>query len=162
MARDVRKFRGFKRARAGVAQSFDPDVGMRRRDRLDRDLEQTKAETAADTIEDLIVSGDLSHTGTLLAFFGGALQTQAADYDQSAYATASGTVAAVTAAALTHGVGTADGTVDDVGAAHNQTTLNNNFRELTDQIAALRLDILSAKQNINALMDMDQRYSLVG
>jgi len=40
---------------------------------------------------------------------------------------------------LTHAVGTADGTVDDVGASFNQTTLNNNFREVTDQ-----LDLINA------------------
>jgi hypothetical protein len=39
---------------------------------------------------------------------------------------------------LTHAVGTADGTVDDVGAAFNQTTLNNNFKECTSRINALR------------------------
>jgi len=36
--------------------------------------------------------------------------------------------------------GTADGTVGDVGAAFNQATLNNNFKELTvkfNQLAAL-------------------------
>lgn len=39
---------------------------------------------------------------------------------------------------LTHSVGTADGTVDDVGAAFSQTTLNNNFKECTSRINALR------------------------
>lgn len=39
--------------------------------------------------------------------------------------------------ALTHAVGTADGTVADVGASFNQTTLNDNFRELSDKINAL-------------------------
>jgi len=40
--------------------------------------------------------------------------------------------------ALTHAVGTADNTVDDVGGAFNQTTLNNNFKELTAQLAIQR------------------------
>lgn len=39
--------------------------------------------------------------------------------------------------ALTHSVGTADGTVDDVGGSFNQTTLNNNFKELTTHINAI-------------------------
>jgi hypothetical protein len=51
-------------------------------------------------------------------------------------------VRAAAIADLTHTVGTADGTVDDVGAAFNQTTLNNNFKELTAKVngilAALR------------------------
>lgn len=39
-------------------------------------------------------------------------------------------------------VGTSDGTLADVGGAFNQTTLNNNFRDLADKqnaiLAALR------------------------
>ena len=35
-------------------------------------------------------------------------------------------------------MGSADGTVDDVGAAFNQTTLNNNFKECSTRINALR------------------------
>lgn len=34
-------------------------------------------------------------------------------------------------------VGTADGTLADVGASFNQTTLNNNFRDLADKLNAL-------------------------
>lgn len=34
-------------------------------------------------------------------------------------------------------VGTADGTVADVGASFNQTTLNNNFRDISDKLNAL-------------------------
>ena len=45
---------------------------------------------------------------------------------------------AATQGTLTHAVGTADGTVDDVGAAFNQATLNNNFKECTSRINALR------------------------
>lgn len=47
-------------------------------------------------------------------------------------------------AALTHSVGTADGTVDDVGAAFNQTTLNNNFKEITTLLGALRTALVDA------------------
>ena len=39
---------------------------------------------------------------------------------------------------LTHVVGASDSTVDDVGAAFNQTTLNNNFKECTSRLNALR------------------------
>jgi hypothetical protein len=45
--------------------------------------------------------------------------------------------AAVTA--LVHAVGTADGTVDDVGGTFNQTTLNNNFKEITTELTKIRL-----------------------
>src|SRR5687768_69383 len=38
---------------------------------------------------------------------------------------------------LTMTVGTADGTIADVGAAFNQTTLNNNFRDVGEKINAI-------------------------
>lgn len=45
---------------------------------------------------------------------------------------------------LTHSVGTSDGTVADVGAAFNQTTLNNNFRDLSDKVNAILAALRSA------------------
>jgi len=50
--------------------------------------------------------------------------------------------AAITA--LTVSVGTADGTVADVGGAFNQTTLNNNFRDLADTINNIRTALINA------------------
>jgi hypothetical protein len=38
---------------------------------------------------------------------------------------------------LTAATGTADGTVDDVGASFNQATLNNNFKEMATAINAI-------------------------
>lgn len=38
---------------------------------------------------------------------------------------------------LTHAVGTADGTVADVGGTFNQGTLNDNFKELTSKLASV-------------------------
>lgn len=53
--------------------------------------------------------------------------------------TASQTIVAMTnTTALTHSVGTADATVADVGGAFNQTTLNDNFKEVTTQLALQR------------------------
>jgi hypothetical protein len=53
--------------------------------------------------------------------------------------TASDTIAAMTNTdALTHSAGTADGTVDDVGAVFSQTTLNNNFKEVSTELASQR------------------------
>ena len=69
------------------------------------------------------------------------------------YATADKTHANPTSAALTVSVGTADGTVADVGAAFNQTTLNNNFRDVADAYNALRTDLLDAKQLLNSVID---------
>ncbi len=44
-------------------------------------------------------------------------------------------MAAVTS--LTHAVGTADGTVADVGSSFNQGTLNDNFKELSSKVNAI-------------------------
>lgn len=41
-------------------------------------------------------------------------------------------------------VGTADNTMDDVGAAHDQTILNNNFKELTDKVNAIIMAMRTA------------------
>lgn len=45
-----------------------------------------------------------------------------------------GAIPAAAVANLTAASGTADGTVDDVGASFNQTTLNNNFQEMATKI----------------------------
>lgn len=47
-------------------------------------------------------------------------------------------------AALTVSVGTADGTIADVGSSFSQTTLNNNFRDLADKINELRTALIDA------------------
>lgn len=78
--------------------------------------------------------------------------TQATLTDNSGGATADGTIGAVTApTALTHSFGTADNTVDDVGGAFNQTTLNNNFKELTTAQAANRAAIVALTDAIKEL-----------
>lgn len=53
--------------------------------------------------------------------------------------------------ALTHSVGTADATVDDVGAAFNQTTLNNNFKEVTTTLAAIRTQLSALRDAVATL-----------
>jgi len=45
--------------------------------------------------------------------------------------------------ALTHAVGTADGTLDDVTGSHSQTILNNNFKELSSRVNALRTALVN-------------------
>lgn len=44
---------------------------------------------------------------------------------------------AAAVAALTNANGTGDNTIADVGAAFSQTTLNNNFRDLSDKVNAI-------------------------
>lgn len=63
-------------------------------------------------------------------------------YDGAAWVTHGRQAAAVTD--LTEGPGTADGTVDDVGASFNQTTLNNNFKELSTKLNALMASMRTA------------------
>ena len=63
------------------------------------------------------------------------------DEDKGGWATA----AAI--ADLTHSVGTADGTIADVGAAFNQATLNDNLKELSTKVNA----ILAALREANII-----------
>jgi hypothetical protein len=96
-----------------------------------------------------------------LGFFNATPVVQPGAYTQT-YATADKTHAALTAAALTHSVGTADGTVADVGASFSQTILNNNFRDLSTQVNNLVTDLTDVKQLVNALIDDLQALGLVG
>lgn len=96
-----------------------------------------------------------------IGFYNAVPIVQPSAYTQT-FATADKTHAAITATTLTHGVGTADGTVDDVGAAFNQTTLNNNFKECTDRINKLIADHADLAQLSNAIIDDLQALGLVG
>jgi len=92
----------------------------------------------------------LQTLGTALGL-GGAGVTAASLTDSSG-GTVSTTLAAQTLpTALTHAVGTADATVDDVGGAFNQTTLNNNFKEVTTTLAAIRAQLV-VLQNATATL----------
>lgn len=97
------------------------------------------------------VKGNLMVTGVIGQGTGLAPAKPAA-YVQT-YATADRTHANPTATSLTHAVGTADGTVADVGAAFNQTTLNDNFKEFSTQVNALVADVADVKQLVNSLID---------
>jgi predicted RecA/RadA family phage recombinase len=92
-------------------------------------------------------SGGATADGTI-----GAVTAPTALTDNSGGAAADGTIGVVTApTALTHAVGTADNTVDDVGGSFNQTTLNNNFKELTTAQAANRLAIVALTDAIKEI-----------
>jgi hypothetical protein len=45
---------------------------------------------------------------------------------------------------LTVSVGTGDNTVADVGGTYNQTTLNNNFRDLADKVNTILAALVAA------------------
>lgn len=76
--------------------------------------------------------------------------------------TASSTLAAGTnTTSLTHAVGTADGTVADVTAVYDQTILNNNFKEVTTELATQRTlngvllnHVASLASKVNTLIDV--------
>lgn len=60
------------------------------------------------------------------------------DFSKNAWATGP----AITS--LTHSVGTADDTVADVGGSFNQTTLNNDLRDLSAKINAILVALRDA------------------
>lgn len=157
---------------------------------------------AEELITMLNASDSVGGTSTTLGFFGVTPVARVSAYTQT-YATAdkthanptaaaltdssgvtpSGTLAAQTLpTALTHAVGTADGTVDDVTGSFDQTVLNNNFKELTTaqsanlaqltvlrnavaslaaQVNALVADVADAKQLVNSVIDDLQSYGLL-
>lgn len=52
-------------------------------------------------------------------------------------------VAKPTVTALSMSVGTADGTIADVGGAFSQSTLNNNFRDVGEKINEIRTALVN-------------------
>lgn len=108
----------------------------------------------------LTVAGDLAHTGTNAGFYGVTPAARPSAYTQT-YATATKTHANPTSATLTAAFGTSDGTVADVGAAFNQTTLNNNFQDLATAINALRVDLINLKGVVNSVIDDGQITGLL-
>lgn len=91
-------------------------------------------------------------SGGQIGVFGVTPASRPSAYTQT-YSTATRTHSNPTATTLTHAVGTADGTVADVGSSFNQTTLNNNFRECSDRINQLIADVANIKQVANQILD---------
>jgi hypothetical protein len=94
-----------------------------------------------------------------VAWFGQTPASRPAAYTQT-YNTATRTHANPTATALTAASGTADGTVADVGASFNQTTLNNNFQDVATRINQIITDLANLKQFTNQIVDDFQTYAL--
>jgi phage portal protein BeeE len=79
------------------------------------------------------------------------------------YSTAVTTQSNLTSATLTDSTtGTATTTVEDVGAAFSQATLNNNFADVVAQINALRVDIVNVKGVLNSVIDAMQANGSIG
>jgi hypothetical protein len=113
------------------------------------------------TAGEIEIDGALNHDGTTVGFYTVAPTTRPTAYTQT-YATATRTHSALTSSTLTDSTtGTANTTVQDVTAAHDQTILNNNFADLTAQVNALRADLENAKQVLNQVIDDHQLNGLL-
>lgn len=91
-------------------------------------------------------------TNQKLGFWGATPVTRPTGYTQT-YSTAVKTMGALTATTMTGSTGTADGVLQDVTAAHDQTILNNNFKDVFVMLNALLVDIIDVKRNLNAVID---------
>lgn len=117
----------------------------------------------SDTQRVLIASGgnEIITVGTnALSFFGGAPVARAAAYTQT-YAGAGRTHATLTSATLASGAGAPQSGTADVGAITGQTTINNNFATLVDQVNKLRADLLNTRDVLNSVIDDFQAYRLL-
>lgn len=91
----------------------------------------------------------------------GALQVDGVD-SIGAQAAAVADAAAATVTALTDSsTGTADGTVADVGASFNQTTLNNNMAEFATEINALVADVADIRTQVNDILAKLRTHGLI-
>ena len=113
------------------------------------------------------IDGALNHDGTTIGFYGVAPTARPAAYTQT-YSTATRVHANLTSAALTDSTGgTTDGTLAAITAVNGsgattaqEADINNNFKELNDQIDLLRADLLNVKQVLNQVIDDDQLQGL--
>ncbi len=113
-------------------------------------------DVSSDDIANLLQLQDNAGTARI-SVFGVTPAVRAGAYTQT-YSTADKTHENMTTAAITATSGTADGTMEDVGGAFAQTTLNNNFQEAASRINTLVTDITDVKQLVNALIDDLQAY----
>lgn len=106
------------------------------------------------------IDGDLNHDGNNVGFYGVAPTVRPAAYTQT-YATTSRTHNNLTSATLTDSTGgSKDNTVSAITAVNGsgattaqETDINNNFAEVTEEINALRVDIENIKQVLNQVID---------
>lgn len=97
-----------------------------------------------------------------LAFYNSIPVVQPGAYTQT-YSTADKTHAAFTAAALTGISSSTTGTaLVEPGALYTQAEMQQNFRRIQDQFAALLVDVADVKQLVNSVVDDLQSLGLVG
>lgn len=100
-----------------------------------------------------------------IGFFGTAAVAQPSAYTQT-YSTADKTHANLTSATLTDSSGgSTDDTVSEVtdqSETTDNSVINDNFAEVTEEINALRVDLTDLKQLVNSIIDDLQALGLVG
>ncbi len=105
--------------------------------------------------------GDIDHNGTNIGLWGVTPTTRPTAFTQT-YSTATKTHSALTSATLTDSSGgSTDNTVaavSDNSETTNNTTINDNFAEVTEEINALRVDMENTKQVLNQVIDDLQSY----
>lgn len=125
--------------------------------------------SAADTLKtddavvagsSLEVDGDLDHDGSNVGFFGVAPVARPSALTQT-FSTADRTHAGRTAESLTdNSGGTADNTVAAVSGSGDDSTINDNFADLVDEINKLRDDQRDTAEFVNAIADDLQSLGL--
>lgn len=99
----------------------------------------------------------IARSGFRIGVFGATPVVQQGAFVQT-YSTTTLTHAAPTSTGLSMAVGSADGTLVDVGALFNSTILNNNFQDLVTEVNLLRADLLNVKQFVNSIVDAQQAF----
>jgi hypothetical protein len=107
-------------------------------------------------LNDIEINGLLNHDGSSIGFYGVTPVVRPAAYTQT-YSTATRTHSNLTSATLTDSTG---GSTDDTVAqvtdnseTTNNTTINDNFAELTEEVNALRVDLVNVKGVVNQVID---------
>lgn len=101
-------------------------------------------------------------TSQKIGFFNATPIARPSAYTQT-YSTATRTHNALTSSTLTdNSGGTANTTIQAIGASYSQTVIANNFADLAAQCDAINADLLNIKQVLNALIDDHQALGFAG
>lgn len=104
---------------------------------------------------------EMTASGGAIGFFGATAAARTTAYTQT-YSTATRTHSTPTGAALTDSSGgTPDQTVSAVSGTGDDSTINDNFAELVDEVNKLVTDLANAKQVLNQVIDDMQTYGLL-
>ena len=106
------------------------------------------------------IDGPLTHTGSTLGFYGVTVTTRPAAYTQT-YSATSRTHNNLLMESLTDNTGgSIDTTIAVISGTGDDSTLNDNFADLTKQINQIRVDLINIKSVLNQVIDDDQLNGL--